>query len=105
MRRLFAADCASEQLARPIGRYLVYVHVRLRARSCRPDVKGEMVIQVPGDCHIGRPHDGTRLPRRWPTSRSVDPGGSFFDKSVRVIDPLGHPIIADEEMDEAPLCL
>jgi hypothetical protein len=105
MHRLLAAELPADQLDRAVADHLVDVHVGLRAGAGLPDVQREVLVQLPGDHLVGDPLDQLGLPSRQPSGAAVDDRGGLLDLAVGVVDGLGHPVVADGEVDERPLGL
>ena len=93
------------QLDRPVGDHLVDVHVRLRARAGLPDVQRELGVQVAADDLVRDLTDQVGLPSGQPTGLAVDDRRGLLDVAVGVVDGLGHPVVADVEVDQRSLGL
>ena len=105
VHRLLRAELASEQLDAPVGDDLVDVHVRLRTRAGLPHVEREVVVELTTDHLVADALDERALPRGQTTVTRVDHRRGLLDVAVGVVDLVWHAVVADVEVDEAPLRL
>ena len=86
-----------------IGYDLIHVHVGLRSRSGLPHVQREVLIEGAADDFIAHLLDDGALPNGKTVVAGSDNRRSFLDVTVRVINLVGHAIMTDVEVDQAPL--
>jgi hypothetical protein len=64
-----------------------------------------VIVELACDRLVGGTHNGVGLPLRQPSGGRVDQCRRLLDIAIGVIDRLWQAIVADREMEEAPLGL
>jgi hypothetical protein len=64
-----------------------------------------VIVELACDRLVGGMHNGVGLPLRQPSGGRVDQCRRLLDIAIGATDRLWQPIVADREMDEAPLGL
>ncbi len=70
-----------------------------------PDVEREVVVELAGDHLVSGLDDRIGTPLLESLRLGIDERGRLLDVAVRVIDRLGHVVVADREVLQRALCL
>src|SRR6185312_201480 len=78
--RCVSATSAAQNLVRPVGEYLVTVHVVAGTRTGLVHIDDELISMLPGEDLVGGAHDRVGEPR-------VEASGSLVNERSRALDP------------------